>query len=148
MRALGVTTDLVTACSIVYKVGKSQAWERFNRGQLDFPAFRNGRSVIVPVAPLLRLLGAAAHTRSPEPGPAPRPVSSPSFDGAKLRRLREAAGLSSTAFAAEVGISRTHLFRLETGKCQPRGHLRPRLAEKLGVSVDALAASAAGSEAA
>jgi hypothetical protein len=59
IRALGATTDLVTACSIFYKVGKSQAWERFHRGQLNFPAFKNGRSVIVPVAPLLRLLAGA-----------------------------------------------------------------------------------------
>ncbi len=60
VRALGVVTDLVTACSVVYKVGKSQAYARFRAGTLDFPAFRSGRMVMVPVAPLLRLLGADA----------------------------------------------------------------------------------------
>ncbi len=56
IRALGVRTDLVTACSIIYGVGKTQAWERFHRGQLDFPAIRSGRGVVVPVAPLLKLM--------------------------------------------------------------------------------------------
>lgn len=56
VHALGVTTDLVTACSVIYKVGKSQAYARFRAGTLDFPAFRSGHMVVVPVAPLLRLL--------------------------------------------------------------------------------------------
>lgn len=56
VRALGVRTDLATACGIVYGVGRSRAWELFHADQLDFPAFRKGRSVWVPVKPLLRLL--------------------------------------------------------------------------------------------
>lgn len=56
IRALGVRTDLVTACSIVYGVGKSAAWDRYHRGQLDFPALKSGRGVVVPVAPLLKLM--------------------------------------------------------------------------------------------
>lgn len=56
VRALGVRTDLATACSIVYGVGKSRAWELFHNNELDFPAFKKGRSVWVPVAPLLKLL--------------------------------------------------------------------------------------------
>ncbi len=56
IRALGVRTDLVTACSILYGIGKSAAWDRYHRGQLDFPAIRSGRGVVVPVAPLLKLM--------------------------------------------------------------------------------------------
>src|SRR6266550_7142150 len=55
--ALGVRTDLVTACRIVYGVGKNKAWEMFHAGELDFPALRCGRRVVCPTAPLRALLG-------------------------------------------------------------------------------------------
>jgi hypothetical protein len=55
--ALGTRTDLTTACAVVYGVGKNKAWELFHADQLDFPALRVGRRVVVPTAPLLRLLG-------------------------------------------------------------------------------------------
>lgn len=55
---LGVRTDLVTACQIVYGAGKNRAWAMYHAGQLDFPALRCGRRVVVPVAPLLSLLSA------------------------------------------------------------------------------------------
>lgn len=57
VRALGVRTDLVTACQIVYGCGKNRAWELYHARALDFPALRCGRRVVVPVAPLLTLLG-------------------------------------------------------------------------------------------
>jgi hypothetical protein len=57
--ALGVRTDLVTACAIVYGCGKNRAWELYHAGRLDFPALRCGRRVIVPVLPLMQLLGIA-----------------------------------------------------------------------------------------
>ncbi len=69
IRALGVRTDLVTACSIVYGIGKSAAWDRYHRGELGFPALRSGRGVVVPVAPLLKLM----MVEEP-PKPAPRRV--------------------------------------------------------------------------
>ena len=55
--SLGVKTDLVTACKIVYGCGRNKAWEMYHAGQLDFPALRCGRRVVVPVQPLCRLLG-------------------------------------------------------------------------------------------
>jgi hypothetical protein len=58
--SLGVRTDLVTACQIVYGCGKNRAWELYHAGRLDFPALRCGRRVIVPVLPLLQLLGIAS----------------------------------------------------------------------------------------
>lgn len=56
IRALGVRTDLVTACAIVYGVGRTRAWQMFHGGELAFPAIRVGRRVVVPVRPLLQLL--------------------------------------------------------------------------------------------
>lgn len=57
VRALGVRTDLITACQIVYGAGKNRAREMYHAGQLDFPTLRVGRRIVVPVAPLLELLG-------------------------------------------------------------------------------------------
>lgn len=56
VRALGTRTDLVTACQMVYGCHKNKAWEMYHAGQLDFPALRCGRRVVVPVRPLLALL--------------------------------------------------------------------------------------------
>lgn len=57
VRALGVRTDLVTACRIVLGIGKNRAWEAYHAGELPFPALKLGRRVIVPTAPLFKLLG-------------------------------------------------------------------------------------------
>lgn len=57
VRALGVRTDLVTACQIVYGCGKNRAWEMHKAGELPFPALKVGRRVVVPVQPLIKLLG-------------------------------------------------------------------------------------------
>lgn len=57
IRALGVRTDLVTACSIMYDDRRTKAYERGRTGDVDFPLLRRGRKYIVPVAALLELLG-------------------------------------------------------------------------------------------
>lgn len=98
IRALGVRTDLVTACQIVYGCGKNRAWEMFHADQLDFPAVRCGRRVVVPVAPLLALMFIGSETNS-DPGHHPRaaatnhdvpaPIGDP--DASNVRRLRAAA---------------------------------------------------------
>jgi hypothetical protein len=80
IRALGVRTDLVTACAIVYGVSRTTAYERFRRGELHFPALRLGHRVVVPVRPLLELLGLepAADQNAPGntgAGPATGPAS-------------------------------------------------------------------------
>lgn len=56
VRALGVRTNLPTAASVV-GIGKTTAWDLFHSGRLPFPALRLGRRVVVPVQPLLELLG-------------------------------------------------------------------------------------------
>lgn len=57
VRALGVRTDLVTACEIAYGARRTKAYELFRRGELDFPAVKVGSRVVVPVAALCRFLG-------------------------------------------------------------------------------------------
>jgi hypothetical protein len=56
VRALGLTTDLVTACSVVFGCGKDSAWAMYRAGTLGFPTMQCGLKVVVPVAPLLRRL--------------------------------------------------------------------------------------------
>jgi hypothetical protein len=57
VRALGVRTDLVTACEIAYGAKRTKAYELFRRGELDFPAVRSGGRIVVPVSALCRFLG-------------------------------------------------------------------------------------------
>jgi hypothetical protein len=57
IKALGVRTDLFTACEVVLGCGRDKARELYRAGELPFPAIRVGRKVVVPVQPLLKLLG-------------------------------------------------------------------------------------------
>lgn len=77
VRALGVHTDLVTACSARYGIGKNLSWEKYHAGELDFPTARVGRRVVVPVRPLLELLGYETSEAGPIPGPAAATFTDP-----------------------------------------------------------------------
>ena len=55
--ALGVRTDLVTACWIALGVGSTTAYALAGRGELPFPAYRVGRQWVVPTAGLRAFLG-------------------------------------------------------------------------------------------
>jgi hypothetical protein len=57
VQALGVRTDLYTACEIVLGVGRDKARELYRAGELPFPALKAGRRTVVPVQHLLNLLG-------------------------------------------------------------------------------------------
>jgi hypothetical protein len=61
VRALGVRTDVETAGSI-FGLSRTQAYEAVNGNRFPVPTFRIGRRVVVPVAPILALLGIDAHT--------------------------------------------------------------------------------------
>lgn len=52
---------------------------------------------------------------------------------AKLKRLREAQGLTQEALAEKAGISRTYIARLETAKHDPTLTVIEKLAKALGV---------------
>jgi hypothetical protein len=54
--ALGVTTDVPTAGSIL-RLSKTQAYERVKDGTFPVKVIRVGGRLVVPVAPILELLG-------------------------------------------------------------------------------------------
>ena len=67
-------------------------------------------------------------TTPPTPSPFP----------ARLRRLREQAGLSAPDLAAAAGVSRQQIHGYESGRNEPRLSTLLRLAEALGVTVSTL----------
>jgi transcriptional regulator with XRE-family HTH domain len=58
--------------------------------------------------------------------------------GARLARLRQAAGYSQRTLAAEIGISQRMVAYYEKESDFPPAHLLPLLAKALGVSADQL----------
>lgn len=85
IRALGVRTDLVTACSIVFGCGRTKAYELHAAGELPFPVFKAGNRLAVPTAPILRLLGICPDTN--EPG-----LTAPQETGSNDDALRQQNG--------------------------------------------------------
>lgn len=53
-----------------------------------------------------------------------------------IRRMREEAGLSQGALAAELGVSRQTINAIETGKYDPSLTLAVRLARHFGSTVE------------
>ncbi len=60
VRALGVRTDLRTACAVT-GIGTTAGYEMARSGDLPFPVLRLGRKYVVPVAGLLAALGIDEH---------------------------------------------------------------------------------------
>jgi transcriptional regulator with XRE-family HTH domain len=58
--------------------------------------------------------------------------------GMKLKKTREAKGLSQTELARKARVSRAYVFRLEAGGSDPTVGVLQRLAKGLGVPVTAL----------
>jgi hypothetical protein len=58
VRALGTTTDLVTAAAVL-GIGRTSAYQLARDGEFPVPVTRVGRRVIVGVPHLLRAIGAA-----------------------------------------------------------------------------------------
>lgn len=56
VQALGVRTDLVTACEAALGVGRRKSYELAQRGELPFRAVRVGSRYVVPVAGVLAFL--------------------------------------------------------------------------------------------
>jgi transcriptional regulator with XRE-family HTH domain len=77
--------------------------------------------------------------RPPHQPPPPRPAA-----GARLRALREAAGLTQAELAHRVGERQTTLSLWERSGRSPRADALPKLARALGASVEALLGEAAG----
>ncbi len=56
----------------------------------------------------------------------------------KIRTLRERQGLSQGELANQVGVSRTHINKLESGSKSPSTKLMLKLADVFGTTIDAL----------
>lgn len=56
IRALGATTDLLTAASVL-RIGRTKAYHLARLGEFPVPVIRTGRRYLVAVAHLLRVLG-------------------------------------------------------------------------------------------
>jgi len=57
VRALGVRTDVPTAGSILAGLGRDSAYRAAKAGKLGVPVIKVGRHLVVPVQPILDLLG-------------------------------------------------------------------------------------------
>lgn len=65
IRALGVRTDLVTACSIVYGCGRTKAYEMRDADELHFRVLKAGNRYVVPTSDVLQILGLAQDMSEP-----------------------------------------------------------------------------------
>ncbi len=92
--ALGVRTDVETAGSI-FDLSRTQTYERIKDGTFPVPTFRIGRRVVVPVAPILTLLGLDTEAAGPpSPAAASEQTHGERSDDAKptRRQLRALSG--------------------------------------------------------
>lgn len=60
------------------------------------------------------------------------------LNGATVRALREALGIRHGEFATDVQVSTGYLSNIEAGRRQPDPAVVRRIANRLGVSVDAV----------
>jgi len=69
----------------------------------------------------------------------PRKLSKPRpAQGARLARLRKAAGLTQTELAQSIGESQANIAFWERSAKPPRSDVLPRLAQALGVTVEVI----------
>jgi hypothetical protein len=57
VEALGAKTDVPTAGAILAGLGRDESYRAVKRGKFPVPVIRVGRRMIVPVQPILDLLG-------------------------------------------------------------------------------------------
>jgi hypothetical protein len=69
--ALGVRTDVPTAGEILAGLCRDEAYRSVKRGDFPVPVLKVGRHLVVPVAPILELLGITPDNQPPS-GPAAR----------------------------------------------------------------------------
>jgi transcriptional regulator with XRE-family HTH domain len=59
-------------------------------------------------------------------------------NGVAIRELRAALGISQADLAAAAGVDRTAIWRIERGGSQPRPATLRKIADRLGVPIDAI----------
>lgn len=81
VEALGVRTDVPTAGAILANLNPDAAYRMAKRGDFPVPVLQVGRRLVVPVQPILDLLGldTAAGGTSPKVPPA-TPIADPSSE--------------------------------------------------------------------
>jgi hypothetical protein len=72
--ALGVRTDVPTAGEILAGLCRDEAYRSVKRGDFPVPVVKVGRHLVVPMAPILELLGIKPDHQPPS-GPASRDAS-------------------------------------------------------------------------
>lgn len=60
------------------------------------------------------------------------------FHGPAVRAIREAVGVSISAFAPRVGVTQGYMSNVELGHKQPTVEFMSRVARELGVPLDAI----------
>jgi hypothetical protein len=67
--ALGVRTDVPTAGAILAGLCKDEAYRSVKRGDFPVPVLKIGHRLVVPVAPILELLGIKPGVNAAAPAP-------------------------------------------------------------------------------
>jgi hypothetical protein len=67
--ALGVRTTVPIAGEIIAGLCKDEAYRSVKRGDFPVPVISCGRRLVVPVAPILELLGIKPDTNTADPAP-------------------------------------------------------------------------------
>ncbi|GLY33414.1 hypothetical protein [Kineosporia sp. NBRC 101731] len=95
VRALGLTTDVATAASIL-GFGRTLAFDLLRTDDFPVPVLRVGRKLRVPVPGLLARLGA-------DQSPTERPHQAPANRKAGVRRRAGSAGLAGSGGSGAAG---------------------------------------------
>jgi hypothetical protein len=74
VEALGVRTTVPIAGEIIAGLCKDEAYRAVQRGTFPVPVVKCGRRMVVPVAPILELLGIKPTVYAADPAP-PSPVA-------------------------------------------------------------------------
>jgi hypothetical protein len=69
VRALGVRTDVPTAGEIIAGLCRDESYRAVKRGTFPVPVIGVGRRLVVPVAPILGLLGIGPDIETAGPAP-------------------------------------------------------------------------------
>lgn len=89
VEALGVRTDVPTAGEILGGLCRDESYRAVKRGKFPVPVLRVGRRMVVPVRPILQLLGLDSDTAtggtSPEAPPVHAADPAPGNDYARHR---------------------------------------------------------------
>jgi len=70
VKALGVRTTVPIAGEILAGLCKDEAYRSVKRGDFPVPVISCGRRLVVPVAPILELLGIKPDANTADPAPA------------------------------------------------------------------------------